>query len=326
MSQEQSTNRQLVVARVGEALYGIDIDSVHEIIPVPEITPVPKSPPNMLGVINVRGAVVPVAALRGCLGFETIPFDSDTRIVLVSYREQQMGMVVDGVIEVTTLPSSAFQSMDGTQGDSPFVSSVARFQNALVIEIDHRKVLDSGLAEQTRKVSRFIAAAPAEEAAAPEATDGGEGTDGGLDIGLLESSFKLLAPQADRLAERFYERLFDVAPGVRPMFPEDLEGQRKALIGSLGAIVSSLRTPDKMVEYLSGLAARHVDYGAIDAHYDVVGSVLLDTMAEIAGDAWTEELAQTWGAAYGAIKGIMLAEAERVAKDRAGAGDLAKAA
>jgi hemoglobin-like flavoprotein len=264
---------------------------------------------------------VPVAELRGCLGFETIPFNRDTRIVLVSYREREMGMVVDGVTEVTTLPGSAFQSMGGTQGDSPFVSSVARFQGALVLEIDHARVLDAGLAAERRAASAPVALVRDEEVAPLR-----EASDGGLDIDLLESSFKLLAPQADRLAERFYERLFEVAPGVRPMFPDDLAEQRKALIASLGAIVSSLRTPDKMAEYLNGLALRHVEYGALDAHYDAVGGVLLATMAEIAGDAWSEELARAWGAAYGAVKQIMLAQAAQATKDPVGVRDMEKAA
>ncbi len=305
MPEGQSANRQLVVTRVGDTFYGIAIEAVHEIIPIPEITPVPKSPLNMIGVINVRGAVVPVANLRGCLGFDAVPFDRDTRIVLVTYKEKQIGLVVDGVNEVTTLAPDAFESMAGTHGESQLIPYVARFQGAMVLEIDHTRVIDEGL-DRRRPAgsSASVAAIVADDAPSAPAD-----SDGPLNIDLLESSFKLLAPQADRLAERFYEHLFEVAPGVRPMFPDDIAGQRKALIASLGAIVSSLRTPDKMVEYLNGLALRHVDYGAAEAHYDVVGEVLLKTMAEIAGDLWSDELERAWGAAYGAIKQTMIAAA-----------------
>ncbi len=302
MPEAQSANRQLVVTRVGDTFYGIAIEAVHEIIPIPEITPVPKSPLNMLGVINVRGAVVPVADLRGCLGFDAVPFDRDTRIVLVTYHEKQIGLVVDGVNEVTTLAPDAFESMAGTHGESQLIPFVARFQGAMVLEIDHTRVIDEGLDQRRR--AGTVATEDAQAGAPPPSAD-----DGQLNIDLLESSFKLLAPQADRLAERFYENLFEVAPGVRPMFPDDIAGQRKALIASLGAIVGNLRTPEKMVEYLNGLALRHVDYGAAEAHYDVVGEVLLKTMAEIAGDLWSDELERAWGAAYGAIKQTMIAAA-----------------
>jgi len=305
METSQSTNRQLVVTRVGDTFYGIAIDAVHEIIPIPEITPIPKSPLNMIGVINVRGAVVPVADLRGCLGFEATPFSKDTRIVLVTYHEKQIGLVVDGVNEVTTLANDAFQSMVGTHGESRLIPYVARFQGAMVLEIDHVRVIDDGLAARRQSP---VGAGEQEgltelPAAAPEEA-------GGLNIELLEASFQLLAPQADRLAERFYEKLFEVAPSVRGLFPEDIAGQRKALIASIGAIVSSLRSPESLGEYLGGLGVRHAGYGAVDGHYDVVGQVLLETMAELAGDLWTEELQSAWTAAYGAIKGLMLEAAQ----------------
>ena len=66
--EQQQGHRQLVVTRVGGTLCGIDIGQVHEIIPVPAITPVPKSAVNLLGVIDVRGAVIAVVCLRACLG------------------------------------------------------------------------------------------------------------------------------------------------------------------------------------------------------------------------------------------------------------------
>jgi nitric oxide dioxygenase len=304
METSQSTNRQLVVTRVGDTFYGIAIDAVHEIIPIPEITPIPKSPLNMIGVINVRGAVVPVADLRGCLGFEATPFSKDTRIVLVTYHEKQIGLVVDGVNEVTTLANDAFQSMVGTHGESRLIPFVARFQGAMVLEIDHVRVIDDGL---TARRQTPLGVEQDDQAELPQAPPQ---DDGGLNIELLEASFQLLAPQADRLAERFYEKLFDVAPSVRGLFPDDIAEQRKALIASIGAIVSSLRSPDSLGEYLGGLGVRHAGYGAVEGHYDVVGQVLLETMAELAGDLWTEELQSAWATAYGAIKGLMLEAAQ----------------
>ncbi len=129
---------------------------------------------------------------------------------------------------------------------------------------------------------------------------------------LIESSFALLAPRGDELVDRFYTNLFDVAPGVRGMFPDDLAGQKRALLGSLGMIVSSLRAPEKLGAYLGSLGERHTGYGALAPHYDVVGAVLLDTIAEMAGDLWNEELEDAWTDAYGAIKSLMLAGAARV--------------
>lgn len=127
--------RQIVITRVGGSLYGIDIGAVHEIIPVPDIVSVPKSPANILGIINVRSVVMPVADLRACLGHEPAPLSPDARIVLVSNGSEKLGLVVDAVTEVTTLNGDAFQSVDRSHANSSFVRAVVRFEDNLVIEI-----------------------------------------------------------------------------------------------------------------------------------------------------------------------------------------------
>jgi hemoglobin-like flavoprotein len=138
-----------------------------------------------------------------------------------------------------------------------------------------------------------------------------------LQVELLESSFALLAPRAEELAERFYARLFVVAPEARALFPDELAGQRRALIGALGMIVSSLRAPERLGPYLDGLGRRHADYGAVEAHYAVVGSVLLETLAEMAGPLWGQELRTAWSGAYEAIQGIMLGAADAAEREAA---------
>jgi hemoglobin-like flavoprotein len=137
-------------------------------------------------------------------------------------------------------------------------------------------------------------------------------------VELLESSFKLLAPRGEELVELFYDRLFETAPSVRELFPDDLAGQRKALLGALGALVSSLRKPEQLTAYLEELGASHVGYGAADGHYDVVAQVLLEVMAELAGDeVWNDDLQTAWSDALTAVKGIMLGGAEAAAESEA---------
>ena len=135
-------------------------------------------------------------------------------------------------------------------------------------------------------------------------------SDSPLRVEILESSFALLAPRAEELAERFYARLFTVAPQARAMFPDEMAGQKRALIGALAMIVGSLRSPEKLGPYLGTLGRRHVGYGAVAAHYDIVGTVLLETMAELAGSAWNSDLQEAWTTAYGAVSGLMLAASE----------------
>ncbi len=134
----------------------------------------------------------------------------------------------------------------------------------------------------------------------------------GLNIELLESSFKLVAPKGEALVSRFYERLFEKYPAVKPLFKKtSIKEQKKKLLASLVLVIQNLRRPDKLTPVLQDMGARHVGYGAKPAHYDAVGENLLAVLGEFAGSAWTPQVKQAWTDAYGAIKTIMLAGAER---------------
>jgi chemotaxis signal transduction protein/hemoglobin-like flavoprotein len=356
MGTNKETTRQLVVAKVADILCGIGIDAVHEIIPMQEITGVPKAPRNMLGMTNVRGTVIPVADMRGCLGYSHAEIGKDTRIVLVTYGDDKIGLVVDAVAEVITLENEAFQSMKGNVAESSFLRSVARLEDRLILDVDHVRVVDDGLDSAPAKVQDLLREVTEEEptedttedeanadtlaetlkeevaeetieedaaedsaadlseddATGEETTEPApeEASDGGLNVELLESSFALLAPKGEELVERFYRRLFETSPAVRNLFPDDMAGQKKALLGTLAAIVGSLRAPEKLAAHLRELGQRHVTYGAVLAHYDVVAQVLLATMAELAGDAWNDEIQSAWLTALTAIKDLMLSAVE----------------
>jgi hemoglobin-like flavoprotein len=131
-----------------------------------------------------------------------------------------------------------------------------------------------------------------------------------IDVETLEESFDLVAPQGDELMKRFYDRLFETAPAVQPLFADiDMERQRQALLNMLIVLRESLRDLDEVVPDLEELGARHLGYGAQAAHYPVVGEVLIATMAEIGGDAWKPEYTAAWQDAYEVVQGVMLSGA-----------------
>jgi nitric oxide dioxygenase len=128
-----------------------------------------------------------------------------------------------------------------------------------------------------------------------------------VDVDTLEESFDLVAPHGDELVRRFYDRLFEVAPSVQPLFADvDMDRQRQALLDMLVVLRESLRDLDDLVPGLEALGARHAAYGAQTAHYPVVGEVLIATMAETAGDAWKPEFSAAWQDAYRVVQGAML--------------------
>ena len=84
------------------------------------------------------------------------------------------------------------------------------------------------------------------------------------------------------------------------------------LLGALVLLRKSLRDLDAIVPKLRELGARHVAYGAKPEHYPVVGTTLIGSMAAIAGEHWTGEYEQAWGAAFDIVAAAMLEGAEEV--------------
>ena len=128
-------------------------------------------------------------------------------------------------------------------------------------------------------------------------------------IELVQESFSKVAPISEAAAVIFYDRLFEVAPSVKAMFPADMTEQRKKLMMMLAAVVGGLKNLDSILPAASALAKRHVGYGAKPEHYPVVGGALLYTLEKGLGEAWTPELSDAWTAAYGTLSGYMISEA-----------------
>jgi len=128
-------------------------------------------------------------------------------------------------------------------------------------------------------------------------------------IKLVQDSFAKVAPISETAAQIFYARLFEVAPQVRAMFPDDMTEQRKKLMATLAIVVNGLTNLDAILPAASALAKRHVGYGAQAAHYPVVGDALLFTLEKGLGPSWTPELKEAWTAAYTLLSGYMISEA-----------------
>jgi hemoglobin-like flavoprotein len=128
-------------------------------------------------------------------------------------------------------------------------------------------------------------------------------------IKLVQRSFVQVAPIADSAAEMFYERLFDVAPSVKPLFHGDMAEQRRKLMATLAVVVNGLSDLPSILPAASALAKRHVGYGARPEHYSVVGEALLWTLARGLGAEWTPAVAEAWKAAYATLSTFMIQEA-----------------
>jgi nitric oxide dioxygenase len=128
-------------------------------------------------------------------------------------------------------------------------------------------------------------------------------------IKLVQDSFAKVGPISEKAAELFYGRLFEIAPQVRAMFPDDMSEQRKKLMATLAIVVQGLNNLDTILPAASALAKRHVSYGAEAAHYPVVGQALLWTLEQGLGPPWTPEVAAAWTGAFTTLSEFMISEA-----------------
>ena len=133
-----------------------------------------------------------------------------------------------------------------------------------------------------------------------------------LNVPLLRKSFDLVVERQPKLVTRFYEILFSRHPEARSLFGRrSTEAQAQMLQEALVAVMDHLEDASWLEQTLGALGRKHVDYGVTDEMYGWVGESLLATLEEVAGSAWTPELAEAWATAYGAIAGLMKAGAAR---------------
>lgn len=138
--------------------YAIDILQVQEIKSWSPVTRVPKSPAYLLGVINLRGSIVPIINLRQRFGLADSQFTSKTAVVIVRTehegQEKIMGLVVDRVSEVYHFTSSQIQSSSSMAGsvNSEFIAGLAKAEKQLVILLNLDRIVDSNLLESAQEV------------------------------------------------------------------------------------------------------------------------------------------------------------------------------
>jgi purine-binding chemotaxis protein CheW len=136
---------QIVVFELGSELYGMDIAAVESIIKMQTITRLPHSPEFVEGVTNLRGKVLPVIDLRRRFGLPPQEFNKNSRIIVISVNRTEVGMIVDGVSEVLTVPDQAVEPAPAiaTTVNSVFITGIAKIDERLVILLDLERVLSA---------------------------------------------------------------------------------------------------------------------------------------------------------------------------------------
>ncbi|MBD2705858.1 hemin receptor [Spirosoma sp. BT702] len=122
---------------------------------------------------------------------------------------------------------------------------------------------------------------------------------------LVRKTFQQIANVTpESVGQLFYNRLFEIAPGVRPLFSRTaMPEQSVKLMAMLTYVVSKLHNVDSIVQDVTALARRQECYDVTEQHYVHVGQALLWMLEKALPDDWTPEVQQAWTACY-----VLLAE------------------
>ena len=132
-------------------------------------------------------------------------------------------------------------------------------------------------------------------------------------IGTVQSTWRKVVPIADTAAGLFYDKLFELDPSLRSLFPEDLTEQKRKLMAMIGRAVAGLNQLDALVPAVQDLGRRHASYGVQEPHYATVAGALLWTLEQGLGDAWNDEVKAAWTETYTVLATTMIEASAKLA-------------
>jgi len=136
---------QLVIFKLGNESFGVEIATVESIIKMQTITRLPQAPSFVEGIINLRGKIMPVIDLRRRLNIDLTTITKESRMVVVALSGTTVALIVDQVKEVLPInddiveaPPAISQSVD-----TRFIEGIAKINDGLVILLNLAKVLNT---------------------------------------------------------------------------------------------------------------------------------------------------------------------------------------
>ena len=140
---EQGENLQFLTFTVASEFYGVDILKVQEIRGWQDVTVIPNAPAYIRGVMNLRGAIVPILDMRRRFNMPEVELTQNTVVVIVNVLQRIVGIVVDGVSDVIDLTKDDLRPTPdfGNSIDAGFVSGLAALEDDMVIILNIENML-----------------------------------------------------------------------------------------------------------------------------------------------------------------------------------------
>lgn len=135
---------QILTFNLDSEKFGIEIQRAKDIITVPHITKVVEAPNEVLGLINLRGAMLPVIDLRKRLGLPEVSYTKKARIIVVEYEQQDIGFVVDEVSQVVKVNNlSIKESHDHPYNHSKLIKGISKLDNRVVFILEFDEIIST---------------------------------------------------------------------------------------------------------------------------------------------------------------------------------------
>ena len=151
------TTDQMISFAISEEDYGVDIQTVKEVIRHREITRLPKAPPFVKGVINLRGDVIPIVDLRERFDMEQQEYTDMTRVMVVEVGGRSIGMVVDSVSHVLRIEQDQIEPPPPCVGkiSEEYIRGVGKVAEKLIVLLNIDKILSEEEKTELDKVEQI---------------------------------------------------------------------------------------------------------------------------------------------------------------------------
>ncbi|MFL6657612.1 MAG: chemotaxis protein CheW [Massilia sp.] len=128
--------------RLGDEEYGVALTQVQELRSYTTVTRLANAPAHMMGVLNLRGAIVPIVDLRIKFGMGTPTYDHLTVVVILMVGAAQVGVIVDSVADVVTLSPEQFKPVPAMEGEhASYLLGVGAVDERMILLVDMSELL-----------------------------------------------------------------------------------------------------------------------------------------------------------------------------------------
>ena len=146
---------QQVIFRVGEGEYGLDVARVEAIETLSNVVPVPNAASHILGIMNLRGNVLPIYSLRTKFGLPEIETDEKTKIIITASKGMSVAFKVDEVKEIIECTEETLEEFPNIvrSADTAYVDKVVNQGGRLILLLNHDRMLKD---EEAQNLSKML--------------------------------------------------------------------------------------------------------------------------------------------------------------------------